>query len=218
MNIKSEGLIKAQTEPGLLPPGWASRKAPRLSAGLRRLTDVVWRSWAPDSHSHIALDYRQENGPFHRRTFPRASLHPSSQRFHVVAMKGQGERPSCFTKYAVVWFLYLHWRKMLPVIHTFFRFPQPLVIGMTNTQVWLMCKPLMVLTGGQTDPRGRVWTHSGPRSSSQLRRSLQALAPATPASRVPLRAPLGQRLWQRWAGEPSQQNRSKTEEGTEERS
>lgn len=34
---------------------------------------------------------REENVPFHRRTFPQAFRHPSSQRFHMAAMKGKGD-------------------------------------------------------------------------------------------------------------------------------
>lgn len=34
---------------------------------------------------------REENVPFHRRTFPQAFCHPSSQRFHMAAMKGKGD-------------------------------------------------------------------------------------------------------------------------------
>lgn len=34
---------------------------------------------------------REENVPFHRRTFSQAFRHPSSQRFHMAAMKGKGD-------------------------------------------------------------------------------------------------------------------------------
>lgn len=34
---------------------------------------------------------REENVPFHRRPLPQAFLHPPSQRFHMAAMKGQGD-------------------------------------------------------------------------------------------------------------------------------
>lgn len=111
--------------------------------------------------------------PFPRRTYSQAFLYPSSQRFHMAARKGKGERPVNFKKYGVVWFLHFHWRKMLCIIHLFFRFPQPLVIDNTSIQFLLLCKLLTALTGRQTAHRGRFRIAAFPLYSTQLHYNLK---------------------------------------------
>lgn len=104
---------------------------------------------------------REENVPFHRRTFPQAFPHPSSQRFHMAAMKGRGDPKKDLSvlklTHSMAWLCFnglVLW--MEKNVHYIFIFQVSSTSGdwYYQCQSLLLCKLLMALTGRQAAHTG----------------------------------------------------------------